>query len=316
MAYNEQEMENFLKRDMIEFLDSRRTDLATQEQEKDYYEKIKQALLKRDNETACNFLEEAVEEYNDLSETNVYKQIKFNKITDVVQLIKKYLETTKETGRIAEEIAAIDKSKELETPKIARITALDYRKKEKQQKEFEAQTREYEEKEQTKTKIKKLSEEIFVTIRKKDFQASIIKYKQLRVLFEEFPGKYAEEKKQIYNDLIAIYLQIQMMKKDLKENQEKIVIAAKKVEVTQQKEEGQYLDIAKIKELVQQIKSDVQKTKFDDAKQNILEIKHGISKIPDKYKNIRANLNSKIDILNQRVDFAKRIYFNQINKKT
>ena len=157
MAYNEEELEMFLKRDIVEFLDVKSQTLGSDEV--DFYNEIREALLKHETEMARGILETSIDDYNEESPNNVYKGIKFNKNISIVELIKRYVEATGVKGKLSEDIASLDSSKELEKSKPSRISALDFRKVEKQQKEFDDRAKEYEFKEELSDKIKKLTQD-------------------------------------------------------------------------------------------------------------------------------------------------------------
>jgi hypothetical protein len=102
-------------------------------------------------------------------------------------------------------------------------------------------------------------------------------------------------------------MQINKLKKELGEDKEKSIEDKKRLEVTTKTNTNKYLRLEDLKVIIDQIKEDVKNSDFNSATQKTLELKQITGKIPDQYKHIRSILNSKIDIIVQRVEFVKRL---------
>jgi len=301
------ELVDFIRADMIEFLDEKMISMKGGQGVKDFYDLMHDALVKHESDKARVILEQAIDDYNETPDSSVYKDIKIKRIHEIVQMGKRYLIASGDKDGLADDLKSIEESPEFEMSKPPRITALDDNKKQRQQKEFDERAKEYEQKEKLTEQIKDVTKDLFINIRKKDLTASVEKYKQLRSLFDKFPNQFLEDKKSIYNDILSFYLQIQMMKKNMQEDQKDHAKEFTKEVKESMDDEKKYLKIDEIKAIIGEITQDTKNSQFDSARQKVIELKHMTSLIPDKYKVIRDNLEQKIDAINQRVEFAKRI---------
>lgn len=152
-------------------------------------------------------------------------------------------------------------------------------------------------------KIGEVEKIIFINIRKKNLKEAMLDYKQLKKYFEEYPAKYKSEKQEIYSNLLSYYLQIQKLKKELQQEQDKGYSQEGAAPESKQKK----LRLEEIKQAIFEIKRDVKNQRFDSAVNRVLELKHQASQIPDDYKSLRGILETKTDLMLQRISFIRRM---------
>ncbi len=293
-------LDKFLEMDMLEFLDNHKKSSGREDDSLAYYEEVHEALLDKDVPRALDILEHAVEDYNKLGIQDLYKDIAYNKLLEAIQLLESY--TGKGSDEVKEFLELVDEEK-IRDGKPAKIMVFEDRQKARARKAFEEKEREYERKEDIKLEMRKTMQELFINIRKKNFEASVDSYKKLKQQFSEFPSNYIDEKKELYNDLLSYYIQIQKLKKELKQSRTVSVPSNNDVEAA---DKGKYLNPRVINGIIEGIRNDVKDKKFDSAREKVIELKHITSSIPEDYKHARALLESKISSINQKVDLAKR----------
>ncbi len=294
-------LDKFLEMDMLEFLDKKKPSSGPVDEADDYYSEVRDSLKKRDTDKVLDILEGAADKYNKIEENDPYKDLAYNKFVEALQLLESYKEDSEELKSVSE----LAKESKLQEERPFKIHLFEERKKARERKAFEEKEREYELKEEIKANMKKSMHELFINIRKKDLAASINSYKTLKNYFEEFPSRFIDEKKELYNDLLSYYIQIRKLKKELQQSTTSISKdKIRDIEANKKK----YLNPKAINSIIDGIKRDVKEKDFTSAKEKVLELKHMTSSIPEDKKNARALLESKIKSITQKVDFAKRTW--------
>lgn len=303
------EIEKYFERDIIEFLDRKKVIMKTGNTEgaENVEEDMAIALSKNDVELAAKILEVTVNNFNKITEGDVYKEIYFSKIQELARQAEEFLRINPEQNILYEDITLLQESEQLEKGIISKIDVFEKRQIEHEEKELENQEKEADKVARLNKKIKEVNQRIFINLRKKDLKEAINDYKKLKELFEKFPASFEEEKQEFYNDLLAFFMQIQKLKKDLVKIKRKSAEEKALFSIAKQEEGRKYIKIQDIKDIVNNIKQDVRNSDFDSARQKIIELKHISSKIPEEYKHLRTLLESKINTINQRVEMIKKM---------
>ncbi len=301
MNYNN-ELSRFYEKDIIEFLESIR--YKNNKNEKNVFGAMKEFLSEHDIKKADSLFEELINEYNEIPKEDVYKEILYNRISDIIDYSVKFLDSFGWDNSYGEIISKLINSKELEGMIPDIITVYESRKAEQAKEMVEKSEKDYKHKNYLDKKIQEINNIMFINIRKKDLKGSIKAYKLLKAYFEEYPSKFKSEKQNVYSDLLAHYVQIQKLKKELsRPNVKNHAEDFKRSDVVRKK----YLKLEDVNAGINSIKQHVKKKEFKEAKAEIINLKHLVSKMPDDYKHLKQMLNSKINIINQRVEFAKNI---------
>lgn len=299
---SEQDLDRFFERDIIEFLDKEAEGQGMKE-----VETVRRLLSQRKSGDVDKYLEKLIDEFNTLPKDNPYKDILFNRLIDIAGLIRSYLNKTSWDSELGRIVKYIDDNKLLEGETPDTLDVYKNKRKKKEQLEKQRIEKAYKIKEKLDQKIQETSKNLFISLRKKDLSHSMRNYKVLKTCFEEYPSRFSDDKKNLYSDLLAAYAQVKRLKKEKYEETKKP--ESKEIDLkTTSSEEVHKITIDEINNIIQKVKKDTKEAKFQEAKQKLLGLKENISKIPDEYKKLRSILESKINILGQRVDFAKRVY--------
>ena len=236
-------LQQFIEEDIIKFLDKKAEEQKiyqlTNKQKIDFYQNIYQALKYGNIATASKNLIEQIYDYNQEIPTSIYKKIKYNKVLESVSLIKKYLDSTGYAGEINQTIKRIDEIINLSENIPAKIILQGVEKQAKG--ELKKARAEFEEKENLLKKREQLTKEIFLALRKKDIKNAVLKYRELKQVFNQIPSVYLNDKKDLYNDLIGFYLQIKKLYEELKKSG-KLDEQVKKSKTTPTKKEPKQLN--------------------------------------------------------------------------
>lgn len=312
MAGTEIDLERFFEQDMVEFLDRKKT-LTTSGtggsgavNTTDNSEMI-DALSKNNVALATKILEETIDKYNQISSADVYKEIYFDKIIDLTRLASEFIRLNPQPSRLKEDIALLHQSRQLDQGPVPKITVFESRHRAREEKLKLQRDKELQFREHLEDKLKTINQNLFLSIRKKDIKSAIKYYEEMKLCFEQYPPSFGERKKELYNDLLAFFMQLQKLRKDIVEDAKRHEEEKKKLVESVKGNAQKYLRANEIEEIVNKIKIDVKNSDFNAARAKIIEMKHIASSIPDDYKHVRAVLNAKIDIINQRVEFVKRL---------
>ncbi len=291
------ELERFFKKDIIEYLDKQLVLRGAQTEIK----KLDDLIAKNDFVGASKIIEDAVDDFNSTDNKDVYKEIKYNKIIELVRIAHSYTKELKQKNRLTEDIDLLESSGQLEQNFSENITVFDKRK-EKEKQEKEKQEKLLREKaQQIENEMIEINKKLFVSLRKKDVKEAINNYKEYKKKFAEYPSIFSEEKKELYNDLIAFYMRIKKLKEEVYDTNINIQ------KIKPKRERHKVLKIEEIKKIVEEIKEDTEQKKYKDAKTKIIMLKHKISLIPEKYKNIKNKLEDIAKILVKRLEFHKKL---------
>ncbi|MCC7574311.1 hypothetical protein KO361_01865 [Candidatus Woesearchaeota archaeon] len=301
---SEAELEKFLERKIIEFLDLKKSMKNTNNEMQDFEELIKQNKITE----ASKILEDAIEKFNRLNPNDVYREINFNKIIEMVRIVSK-LTKNNEKNRLTEDVYMLIKSKQLEQDPTLNITVFDERKEQERKEQEIIQEKQRQMAGEIENQMMEINKKLFVSIRKKDLKNAIMQYRELKKKFEEYPPMLVESKAELYNDLLAFYMRIKNLKEEIKNLPKNT-----KHEIEKPVIKENHLKLEEIQEIVNQIQKDTKEEKFTEAKTKILELKHKISLIPENYINIKKKLEYIATSLIKKIEFAKRMQ-NQINTK-
>ncbi|MCF7866800.1 hypothetical protein K9M18_05190 [Candidatus Woesearchaeota archaeon] len=299
-------LEKYIERDIIEYLDniSKSIQIGDNKSE-EYIKEIKQNLEIKDTVTAIKILSKAIQEFNVTNSTDPYKQIRLKHILEISELLKIFCQKNPEATRIKHVTETLLEELELNENEITNLDTFTKLEKEKEQKTREKEEKYYQIKKTLIAHLSEIKKDLSIALLKKDVQTAMKKYKLLKQIFTRYPSIYIDEKKELYNDMISYYMQIKKTMKQLTQNKEddkkdKII---KDLEI---KENYQQLHLENIQEIINSIKQDSKEKEFEKAKNKIIELKHIASQIPDKHKIIKQRLETKIDLINQRIEFIKR----------
>jgi hypothetical protein len=290
-------LDNYIEKDIIEFLDEQVK--QTKNNYSDVTSKYKAALKNNNLGEANELLKNLSTEYNQLTSSDIYKEITLSKIQNLVKLSFTYLEQigwNNSLGKIIKELIEND-----QLSGKGKITIFDKKEKEKEEKEKARMVKDYKLKSEIDKKFQELNKQMFVSIKKQDLKEAIQTYRQLKVYFDQYPGRFETEKKEYYDDILGHFIQIKKMKSNFEQKE------PQKKESLEIKPETNYLKVNYINGVIDSIKKDVKKGDFDSAKAKVIELKEKINKIPSDYKRLRSILESKVNIINQRIEMSRRI---------
>jgi hypothetical protein len=304
MAQTVVDLEQYFQRDIIEFLDKKK---ELQSKEKKSSSEMLSALEANNVSLAAKILEETITAYNKMTLSNLYKEQSFKKLLDMYRQASEFVRLNPQQCRLKDDVDLLANSKELEQGVIEKITAFENKMNEIEEMKINAleQRKQYASKLEQEIKLK--NEAIALNIRKRDIVNAIKSYKELKSLFEQYPSVDIEKKQGIYTDLISFFMQINKLRKELEEDKIKILDDNRRIENASRNNINNYLRLADLKQLIGEIKEDVKISNFSAATQKTIEIREIINKIPEQYKHIRGILNSKVDIIVQRIEFVKRL---------
>jgi hypothetical protein len=305
------ELDKFFEKDIIEFLDEKNTKILgpgkakTTDQD---YNNLRDALRNNDTKIAVDILEESISKFNSLEMNNTYKEIIFEELLEMIELSRKYVSDTDDNSELSKVLKLLEESTEMSETLPERITAFEKIKVERAQKKIEEKEKEYQIQAKADSETKKVSQELFLNLRKKNLKEAMLCYRKLKSLFEDYPSSLEEEKQQFYNDLLAFYMQINKLKEELKQRQSEDVSAAasQKTMNFEQRPDNLPQDYQpeQIKGIMTQIKQDLEAHDFNTAKGRIIDLKQIVSKISDTH--LKDIINGKIDTLNNKIDFLER----------
>ena len=299
------DLEQYFERDIIEFLD-KKLELQNNEAKPSSSEMLL-ALESNNVAVAAKILEGEIYNYNKLPMSNFYKEQNFKKILEMYRQAKEFIRLNPQECKLKEYIELLEQSKELEQGPVEKIKVFEERLNALEEMKINAKAQQQEFAKKLDEQIKERTDLLVTAIRKRDMTNAMKNYKELKTFFEQYPSAEMEKKQELYNDLISFFMQIKKLRKELEEDNIKILEAKKRLELATKKNAANYLRLADLKELINQIKEDVKISDFNSATQKTIEIREIINKIPDQYKHIRSILSSKVDIIVQRIEFVKRL---------
>jgi len=281
----EMELERFLERDILKFLDQK----AEENKQKTSQTKLEQALTEKDVVEARTILRNAINKYNESND----KQEKEKLLTIIQELIiigKNHADKTI-INKLTQDIELLEKSGQLKK-NTEKITILEEIQQTQRAEDIEREN-EIEIAQKIEQKITELTKILFVNIRKKEINETIKTYQELKQNFEKYPSRFINKKKEIYNDLLSFYKIINnMIEKPVQifneENEEKVILNS-------------------INKLIEEIEQEITQQNLKQAKNKILDLNHRISLIPEKYINIKTRLKNTANTLIKRTEFNKRI---------
>lgn len=151
--------------------------------------------------------------------------------------------------------------------------------------------KEKENRERIKSEIKSKLETIKNLFQQKNVAGAISEYNKLRALFNTYPEQPADEKKQLYEEIMHAHKNIKMLEDDLK-----------KKAPAQSKDK-----IADIKKILEETNSLLDKGKSEEATHNLLEAKHRTQLLPKEEFDEKYNLVKEIEKLEHKLTFVKNV---------
>ncbi|MFT4282832.1 MAG: hypothetical protein ACMXX6_00215 [Candidatus Woesearchaeota archaeon] len=290
-------LEKFYEKDIVEFLEHKAKEKNIESDSVAI--RVQKLLERKEEERAEEEIRKAVEEYNTLSLDNIYKEINLKKIRVAMKHIDNYLKTQPFAGddikQLVRSYKELSNEQDIIPPKLEFLEEKDKITDEKERQEAQ---KDYQQKAKLDKIIRNINEEMFVSIRKKDFKESLKNYMLLKKSFEEYPERFIEDKKNIYNDLLALYVQIQKLKNIEKE---------KKTETKKEEKPQINIDPKEFYQKIEDAKSKTRNKEFEKATQIILDLKHQTNKLTNEQKHLREMLNNKLDVIIQRIELAKKL---------
>lgn len=294
MEKRQRKLRSFLKRDIIQFLEEKSPDSDKKTKSlKNHLRHFKESIDEERFAEASDVFEEMIERFNDISPTGVYKELFFNQIykafnyakeEDLEGDIDKYIRYLKENDVLGEEVPN-------------KLEVLKAKKKEERQKEFKQAEEDYDKKNDLDDKIDELTKQVYLALRKENLSKSVNIYKQIKKCFEEYPSRFSEEKEELYNDLLSLYVQIKKLSKQ----------KSSKEESDEDDEEKEKFNPKEFKAKVADTKQKAKRGEFNMAKQEILDLKHMVSSIPSHKEALHAMLDEKIDKLKHGILAAEKM---------
>lgn len=306
MVHKRQDLTRFLKKDIIEFLDKKAPDQDSKSSTtiSSNLELFKDAIHDEDWEAASNVFAEMVENYNDISPSDIYKEVSFDKIFDAYKACK----DLHVQGELKEYLKLLEEESILEGEVPNNIGVLEVKKQQEREQEFKETEKDYDKKNEIDSKIDDLQKQLFLDIRKKDVSNAVKKYKKIKKLFTEYPARFEEEKEALYDDILSLYVQIQKLSKTV--SKEKSI----KKQEPNNTVEKQKFEAKKFKKLIIETKNQAKRGEFEVATQNILELKHMTASLPPQKEALHAMLDQKINKLQHAIQVAKRMSENKKEK--
>lgn len=287
-------LEKFYELDIIEFLDEYASENSSSFNGKKLVDDIKTQIKTKDLEAANESFRQLISNYNMLSENSAYKELTYRQIVDIYILAKKTLSDEEEDSDFYKAIQIISKMKDFEISKPYNLDVYDKLDEDKGLKAKKQAQEDYELKQELEKKMERVEHELYIALRKKDLQRSISLYKTQKDIFEKYPSRFLEAKKELYNELLSNYVQIQKLKEHEKSEDPKV--------------KTHHLKLEEVKKLLEGIAQKIHDKDFDEAQRKIIETNHLISRIPDEYKTIKKILRSKSDSLNNKIVSSQRIH--------
>jgi len=303
---NNVELDKFFERDIIEFLDemkSKQTGDNSYVSPEQYYELLNKALSKANSKRGVEIFEQAINKYNSLPKSDTYKGIIFEQIVEMLEMTKKYVKEMGDKTELSVLLNIFLEGHELQDDAPSKITSFEKLKEYRTKQEIKEEEKYYLIKQKVEDKIHEETKNLFVNIRKKKLKEAIASYKKIKSYFKEYPSIFEVEKQDLYSDILAYYMQIKRLRDELQKKKQRIEEKQREEEASE--ENNQSTTIQKIKEIVDEIKENTKNKDFHLAKGKIIDLRHITSTIPDKH--IRSILDSKINTINQKIDFAQRV---------
>lgn len=297
-------LSRFIEQDIREFLDKK----AGNSIELGFDKKVQKLLDENNYVAAFNLIAERIKDYN-TSNNNATRAIIFSDIKKILPRISSQhgfnskleklsfilRKELKDVEQLPNTITAVDKLLQEEAE-------------EDRKKRFQAQKI----KDELEPKIDALIKQIFVAIRMKDMKKAIGYYDSLKHEFALYPSIFKDRKTEIYNDIVSLYVQIKKIKR-YAEAQDKKMISDKVKTAEERKSAVKKIGAKQIEQIISEIKEDSRKKDFDSAKEKLIYLRHIASRIPKEYKHIRLNLESKINVISQNIELAKRMSKDGVN---
>lgn len=300
------ELAKFFERDIIEFLDQKKAESmgAGNSLKNKYYSKFESAINASDINKAEKILEDVLTKFNSIDRNSPYKTIIYEDILEILEFSKKEAALLKGDNDLIKILNLIHEQ-DIESSMPNTIQAIEKIKVERAQKRIEEESKYYEEKAKLDKAIKNFSQDLFINLRKKDLKSSIETYKRLKEIFERYPSRFEEDKQDIYGNILAFYMQIKRLKEELNQKKEiskklEIIKEARRTSIEQDKPS----ELEKIKKIVDEIKEDAKHKDFHAARGKIIDLREIASHVHDKH--IRIMLESKINTMNQKLEFVRR----------
>ncbi len=299
------DLEQYFERDIIEFLDAQR--VLQDSEEKHTASEMLEALATNNISLAAKLIENAVINYNKISSNNVYKEIHFKKLQDMFRQAKEFTMLHPQQSMLKQYVDMLNESKQLEQGSVEKITALDVKFNELEDARIKAEEDERQFARSLEEKFVASEEILALDVRKKDLDGAVKKYRELKIIFEQYPSKYLDKKQELYNDILSFFMHISKLKRELIDQKKNVFDEKVKLSQSVKNNADKYIRLEEINDTIVHIKEDVRKSDFSAAIQRTIELRELTSRIPDSYKHIRTLLNSKIDIIAQRIEFVRRV---------
>lgn len=287
-------LEKFYEKDIVEFLD----EYATTQKKEDFksrINKLEDYLKEKKYKKADNILREYVLEYNSISPDNVYKEINFNKIKKAITLFEEFGKEDKDLNKVVE---FFKKNTKDEGNIPLKLDFYELKDKEQEALVVEKEEILYQKKQKLDKIINNSTKELYINMRKRELREAMKYYEVIKKCFEEYPSKFDDEKKELYNDMLGYYVELTNLKKELDKQGQN----TSDVDLNLEK----HIKIEFILQKIEQIKVECRQGNFSEADQIILDIKHINSKIPDEYPHIKNKLTSDIEQIKKIIEIVKR----------
>ncbi|MBN2052690.1 hypothetical protein JW756_04255 [Candidatus Woesearchaeota archaeon] len=128
-------------------------------------------------------------------------------------------------------------------------------------------------------------------LKQKDALGAISAYKELKKVFANYPEQPAEEKKQLYEDILSAHKDIKLLEDDLRKKAASV-----------------YKDkIADIDKVLQEAQQFLEKGENEESTHRILEAKHRIQLLPNEAFDEKYRLLKAVEVLEHKIMFVKNV---------
>jgi hypothetical protein len=299
------DLEQYFERDIIEFLEKQKA--LQDSEERHTASEMLEALADSNVSLAAKLIEAAVLNYNKIPADNVYKEIHFRKLQDMLRQAGEFIRLHPQQSTLKEYVDLLRDSGQLGQGPVERVSALDGKFNEVEEQRLKAEEEEKIFRRALAEKFDASSAALAACIRKRDVAGAMQKYGELKSLFGQYPSLDLERKQEMYNDLLSFFMQIGKLRKDIMEQRRSESEERVRLARTVKAAASRYIRLEDIKATVARVKEDVRKGDFSSATQRTIELREMTGRIPESYRHIRSVLNSKIDIIVQRIEFVRRM---------
>lgn len=302
------ELERFFEKDVIDFLDKKLALRGAQSEIND----LETAIKKKDYEEASRIIQEAIEKFNRTDVKDVYREVNFNKVLELIRIAHAYTDTLTERNKLIIDLELLEKSGELNKDSSKNINVFEERKIKELRKKEERLREDRDKARRIENESIEINKKLFESIRTKDVNAAILNYKKLKNKFSQYPNSLKQEKTEFFNDLIAYYMRIKKIKSELLEQQDKNNYGAANINKEDRDKARDIND--QIAQINREIFVSLRKEDLKNAILNYKKLKDFFENYPDSFLLEKKDLHNDVLSFYNKIDKLKKKILKQKNK--